>query len=73
MFGSCSEPVKAKNIISYGTRDSQHPIRIPARKRRQLTTGRPPVVSAVMRTAFVLRGSESFECSEPQETNLCNK
>ena len=26
MFGSCSEPIKANKIISYATRDSQHPI-----------------------------------------------
>ena len=70
MFGSCSEPIKANKIISYGTRDSQHSIRSTARKRRQLMTGRSPLVSTVhancLRTA--LRGSDS----EPKETNACN-
>ena len=47
MFGSFTEPIKANKIISYGTRDSQHPIRRAAAKRRKITTGRSPLVSAV--------------------------
>ena len=37
MVGSCSQPIKANKIISCGTRDSQHPIRTAATKRRRLT------------------------------------
>ena len=47
MFGSCSELIKTTKSSSYGTRYSQHSIRTAATKRRQLTTGESPLVSAV--------------------------
>ena len=52
---------------SYAARDSQHPIRTAATKRRQLTTGRTPLVTAVRANCeFALRKSGSFGSSEPK-------
>ena len=57
MVGSYSQPIKANKIISYGTRDFQHPIRTAATKRWRLTIStRAPS----MRTACELRISSSW-------------
>ena len=70
MFGSCSQPIRANNIILYGTRFSQHPIRTAATKGRQLKTCRSPRVPAVhancLRAAnlgFVLFGTRDSQHS----------
>ena len=61
---SIKESINSRNqskllnkIISYGTRDSEHPIRTAATRRREHMTGRFPLA---------LGGSGSFEASEPK-------
>ena len=65
MFHSCLRPIKAIKIISYGTQDSQHPIRTAATKWRQLWLDNLHLCLPSMQTAciFALHGAQNLRFS----------
>ena len=70
MFGSCSEPIEARTDLEIL---NISPIRTAATKRRQLTTGRSPLVSTVLATANLLFVEVNHLDFQNQESNACNK
>ena len=70
MFGSCSEPIEARTDLEIL---NISPIRTAATKRRQLTTGRSPLVSTVLATANLLFVEVNHLDLQNQESNACNK